>query len=255
MVKHLQSVFCEYDKHIHLLNSLEYGCLAMEDEEVYYMCDAVRRKRYGNINFYDQTCAIAGYIDKCGEYNGEVYYTQEEHDIVSRWMEKFSGKWTVMVNISGTGPHKRFVNAQSVCDEILRRYPDAHIITTGDELCKDKDLKLDRMTSTVGKMPFRQSLLIAKHVGLVIGCESGLMVGASMWGTPAVQLLTAANKHNHVKYAKNDYSIQSPAYCSPCHKGPYRYIGCPHKNGSPLCVYFPDETILQKVGEAYAARA
>ena len=63
--------------------------------------------------------------------------------------------------------------------------------------------------------------------------------------------MTAASLDNHTKYAKNDYSLQSPAYCSPCCKGPYQYIGCPSKDGYPLCVYFDIEKIMEKVDEIH----
>jgi ADP-heptose:LPS heptosyltransferase len=103
-------------------------------------------------------------------------------------------------------------------------------------------------------MPFRQALLITKYVNCVIGCESGLMIGASMWYTPTIMLMTAASIESHCKYNPNDYSIQSPAYCSPCYKGPYQYRGCPHKNGNPLCVYFNVVDIINKIKQIYERR-
>ena len=72
-----------------------------------------------------------------------------------------------------------------------------------------------------------------------------------MWNTPTIQLMTAASLINHPKYAKNDYSLQSPAYCSPCCKGPYQYIGCPSKDGYPLCVYFDVDKIMEQVDKIH----
>lgn len=242
----------EYDHVINLLNTLEYGCLAMEDENVYYMNTQVRRNRYGKKNFYDVTTSYSGFPNLCEKYRkGEVYYTEKEEKIVSKWMKKFENKFTVLINLSGTGPHKRFVQAHEVIKNILSKKGDAEIILTGGPDCKQFEVEGDRITSIVGKFPFRQALLIAKHVNCVIGCESGLMVGSTMWETPTIQLMTAASIDNHGKYNPNDYSIQSPCYCSPCHKGPYDYRGCPHKNGNPLCVYFDINEILKKVEVIY----
>jgi hypothetical protein len=74
-----------------------------------------------------------------------------------------------------------------------------------------------------------------------------------MWDVPTIQLLTATSKLAHCKHSKNDYSLQSPARCSPCYKGPYMYYGCPTKDLLPLCVYFETDKILTQV-EAIHAR-
>lgn len=251
MEKHWQASSEGYDKYINLYKSLEYGVLAMEDTNEYYMSSAVRRNRYGSINYYDVATVESGYPELCGKYNGEVYYSDEEHEIVNNWMKKFENKFVVMVNLSGTSAHKEFVQHKEVEEYILNKYPEAHIILTGGKEHSKESYTSERVTSIVGKFPFRQALLIAKHVNLLISCESGIAVGSSMWGTPTIQLMTAASLVSHCKYSANDYSIQSPAPCSPCFKGPYKYIGCPSKNGKPLCVYFDVNKITEKVDAAY----
>lgn len=250
--KHWQILSSGYDRFVNLYGTLERGLLAMEDENIYYMGDRARRNRYSKVNFYDQTTAAAGYPELAGIYLGEVFYPQHEIDFVKNWMKKFEGKFIVLINLCGTGPHKEFVAAREVAKRICEKYHDVQIITTGDEKCKDLDIA--GAYSVVAKMPFVQALLTARFVDLVIGCESGLMVGASMWGTPAIQLLTAASLENHVKYARNDFSLQSPTRCSPCHRGPYKYIGCPSRYGKPLCVFFDVEKILEQVDKVYASR-
>jgi len=254
MEKHWQVLSQGYDKFVNLYKSLEYGCLAMEDENVYYQSDTVRRNRYGNINFYDKTCLDAGYPELCGRYLGEVFYPQFEIDLVEHWMKEFKDKFTVMINLCGTGGHKEFHQAQEFVDRVRKEYKDVVFITTGGKEYEEYDLKGDDIVSIVGKKPFVQALLIAKYVDCLISCESGIAVGANMWGTPTIQLMTAANLMNHQKYAINDFSIQSPAYCSPCHKGCYSYIGCPSKEGRPLCVYFDMEIIMEKFKEVYALK-
>ena len=256
MNKHYQVMGQEYDKFINLIYSIEGSCLAMEDDEVYYMSDAVRRKRFGDINFYDISCVTAGFPELVGKYKGEVYYTDDENKWAIDWSSKYKDKFVIMVNVGGTGPHKRFIQAPEFIEWVLKNYDDAIVIQTGDATHKHLEIAgNDRIESIIGKKPFRQALLMAKYANCVIGCESGLMVGADMWGTPTIQLLTAANHVNHCKYASADRYIQSPAYCSPCHKGPYQYIGCPHKDGNPLCVYFNMDDIKRKFEEIYVSRS
>lgn len=255
MQKHYQVLAQGYDKFINLNGSIEGSCIAMEDDEVYYMSDVIRRHRYGGLNFYDTTCAWAGYLDEVGKYKGEVFYEIYEEKAVKAWIERFEEKFLLMVNMSGTGPHKRFVQAPDFIEWVLKTYEDVIVIQTGDFSCKNLEIVHPKIKSIIGSYPFRQALLIAKYVDCVIGCESGLMVGADMWGTPAIQLLTAANHINHCKYAPTDKWIQSPVACSPCHKGPYDYIGCPHREGNPACVYFNLEDIKKNFEEIYVARS
>ena len=243
-----------YDKVINLVNSLESGLLAMEYENVYYMSSAVRRARYENINYYDQTTFVAGFPDLAGKYHGEVFYTPREHELVEKWMAEYAGRFSILINLSGTGPHKRFVQAQEFAELCLSTFEDAHIITTGSPECPELDLPAARCTHIGKRKPFREALLIAKHCSAVVGCESGLLVGAAMWKVPTVMLMTAASIESHCKYNPNDFSLQSPAACSPCHKGPYEYRGCPHRAGNPLCVYFDINKVLNQVGAIYDQR-
>lgn len=251
--KHWDASSEGYDKFINLYKTLEYGVLAMENTNEYYMSSAVRQARYSDLNYYDVGTIEAGYPELCGKYNGEIYYTEEEHTIVKNWinLDKFKDKFIVMLNLSGTSAHKEFVQYKEVADYILEKYSPAHIILTGGKEWSKSSYTNENVTSIVGKFPFRQALLIAKYVNLMITCESGIGVGSAMWGTPTIQMMTAANIVAHAKYAKNDYSIQSPARCSPCHKGPYMYTGCPTKDGKPLCVFFNLSQITEKIDAAY----
>jgi ADP-heptose:LPS heptosyltransferase len=251
--KHLKIMSLEYDNIFFLGGTIESAILKMEEQPEYYMHQKYRDS-FSKINYYDQTLLSAGFPEEQGKWQGEVYFTDEEHKAVEEYIDKYKDKFTVLINVAGTSAHKQFVQAEEVARKILDKHKDALIITTGSREHESKNLKwLDdkRVRTITGHQPFRQALLLAKHVNCVIGMESGLMVGANMWGTPTIQLMTAASLDNHPKYAKNDYSLQSPAYCSPCCKGPYQYIGCPVKDGHPLCVYFDTKKILKQVDKIY----
>lgn len=238
-----------YDKFINLLASLEHGCIAMETDKIYDESDEERRRILGNINFYDQICAWAGYQELCGQYMPELYFTNNEELLTLRYLEQFKGKFTVLVNLAGTSKHKKFIQAEEVCRKIVEKYDNAQIILTGDN--EDLVFDGDRITSIVGRKPFMQAVLIAKYVNCVICMESGLGMGANVWGTPCIFLLTASSPLNVTKYAVNDLCIQSPAKCSPCHKGPYEYRGCNMIDGNPCCIYFNVDEIMDKVEKAY----
>lgn len=238
-----------YDRTINLFNSLEHGCIAMEDQSLFYMDDKTRRT-YGGGSFYDNTAKFAGLHGWIGKARGEVYFTDKENEQARLKIEEKSDKFKVVLNINGTGPHKLFKYANDVAEQILSEFPDAFIYTTGDT--PSADIKhTDRSATWIGKIPFREALARIKHVDCIIGCESGLMCGASMWGTPAIQIMTSSSIENHCKYAENDYSIQSTASCSPCHKGLYQYRGCHYKDDYPVCVDVAASDIMERVRTIY----
>lgn len=243
-----------YDKFINLFGSLEYGCITMEDDSFYAKSDEERRSEFGKINFYDQTTAWAGYPELCGKYKPEIYFAPDEVVITEKWLEQFDGKFIVMIGVSGSSRHKEFVQAKEVSARILSKYPDAVVILTGGKNEEKYSFDGDRIVSIIGKKPFMQAALITKYVDAVICMETGLGVAANVWGTPTIFLLTSSNPINVCRYADNSLAIQSPAKCSPCHRGPYKYELCEKKDGRPVCVYFDVNEIMEKVAVAYAAR-
>jgi hypothetical protein len=157
-----------------------------------------------------------------------------------------------MINLNGTTLNKRMVIAPELIKRILKKYPEADIILTGDKNSDGLDIPSSpRIKSIIGVMPFRQALLMAKYSKLVITMESGFGVGANMWGVPTIQMMTCASLVNHPDDCPNDYSLQSPAPCSPCCKAQYKFIGCPVKDGYPLCVFFDVDLVMKQVEKAY----
>lgn len=245
----------QYDKFINFYHSLEYGCIAMEDQAIYYQGDDVRRK-FGSGNYYDISTAWAGFSPNKFPYRGEVYYTDEEINHVEKYISQYKDRFIVMLNMAGSGPHKTLRQADEIVKRLVSQYDDILIITTGDKSAPKiiREIGANKMIDIAGVAPFREALLITKYVDCVIGCESGLMVGSNMWETPTVQLMTAASLENHPNGCKNDFSLQSPAKCSPCHKGPYKYIGCPLKDKSPICVWFDIDKVIEQVSKCYALK-
>jgi ADP-heptose:LPS heptosyltransferase len=245
-----------YDRVVDLTGSLEMNCLMMENQMEYYQGIDIRKK-LGEKNYYDISTEWAGYPELCGKYRGEIFYTDEEvkmveHDLLREG--RFKDNFKVLVNLGGSGPHKMFMQGREVAKRILEQFPEAVIFTTGTSEIEElnfTDLDENRVKTLVGKKPFRQALLMAKYMDLVIGCESGIMCGSSMWDVPTIQLLTATSKYCHTKYSTKDLSLQSQVKCSPCYRGPYKYYGCPKIKGSPACVYFDVDLIIAQVRKAY----
>jgi ADP-heptose:LPS heptosyltransferase len=244
----------EYDKVIELTHSIELAVLAFENQNKYYL-DQEEREKGAWQNYYDVTTIQAGYPELCGKYKGELFFKEAETKMVEYDLlrpGRFKDKFKVMFNLAGSCPHKILVIAKDLGKMVLDKYPEAHIFTTGDGRAKEIDLAYDpRVHSVVAKKPFRQVLHMAKYMDCVVGHESGIMCGASCIDVPSIHLMTAAAIVNHCKYAKNDYSLQSPAKCSPCFKGPYDYYGCPKRDNLPICINFNVKTVFKQIEKIY----
>jgi ADP-heptose:LPS heptosyltransferase/SAM-dependent methyltransferase len=240
-----------FDKVVNLYRTLEYGMIAMEDMPEWNWNKEERHKKF-NKNFYDHQLAVAGYSHITGRV-GEIFYPEHEHNFIKNYLKQFEDNFVVLYNFSGTGLHKVYPFPQTLLTEFLTTHPKAVVITTGDKDCQKLEFYHPRVINKAGRIPFRQALLLAKYVDCAVGCETGLMCGVGMWGTSKVHLLTAASKENLTKYDKNDYSLESPAECAPCHKGPYGYKGCPkdEKLGLPICVFHKKELILEQMEKIY----
>lgn len=254
MVKNLQHARETHDMVFDFSNTIELEYCCNENDQRYYRGNTWRRENLGKKSYYDVMTDAAGLPDAYYGNRGELYFTDEEHALAKEWIDKKHEKYShiILVNMSGSTLHKKFIQAESVCRKILDRYQDALIILTGDEYCKDQVFTHERVISYVGSKTngFRSVALKCKYVDLNISLESGLVLVAHSWDAPTLQLLTAASWDNHVKYAKNAYWLQSPVACSPCHKNPREYFGCPTREKHPECIWFNGDDILGKVDEA-----
>lgn len=257
MTKHLQYAYETYDLVFDFSNTIELTYCTNENDQRYYRSDRWRREKLGTKSYYDVMTDAAGLPESYYGTRGKLYYTDEEHRLAQGWINDKHGRYdqVIMVNMSGSTLHKKFIQAESVCRKILERYPKCLIILTGDEYCKDQVFKHERVISYVGSKEngFRSVALKCKYVDLNISLESGLACVAHSWDAPTLQLLTAASWDNHVKYAKNAYWLQSPIPCSPCHKNPRDYFGCPVRENHPECIWFDEDKIMEKVSEALNA--
>lgn len=246
----------EYDLFFNLMGTIEIEYCCNDTHQKYYRNNEYRRTRCGNMTFYDVMTEACRLPESYYGTRGELYYTDDEHQRAKNSVEKikqsFDADWIILVCLSGSSMHKKFLDAEIICNMILEKHPKACIVLTGskDELCNE--FVHPRVKSKIAKWNLRTVALMVKYFDFYIGPETGLTCAAHMWNIPALQLLTAANWTNHIKGAKNAYWIQSSAPCSPCHKNAQRYYGCSIKNNLPLCVScFDREEIMAKVEEAY----
>ena len=255
MTKKLEHARETYDLIFDFSNTIEKAYCVNENDQKYYRSEKWRREHLGKISYYDVMTKAAGLPEFYYGTRGRLYYKQEEYEQAQQWINDKHKiyDFVVMINLSGSTLHKKFVQAESVSLKILSRYPKSLIIITGDENCREQVFKHERVISYVGSKSngFRSVALKCKYVDLNISLESGLILVAHSWDAHALQLLTAASWDNHIKYAKNAYWLQAPVLCSPCHKNPREYFGCPIQANMPSCVYFNEDEIMKIIEDVY----
>ena len=254
MFKNLEWARETYDLVFDFSNTIEKAYCLNENDWRYYTSDSWRREHYGKKSYYDVMTDAAGLPDSYYGIRGQLYYTEDEHALAKQWADSKRLKYShiILVNLSGSTLHKKFIQAESICRKILDRYPNCLVILTGDEHCKSQVFEHERVISYVGSKNngFRSVGLKCKYVDLNLSLESGLILVAHSWDAPALHLLTAASPENHCKYSKNSYWIQANLACSPCHRNPREYFGCPVVGKHPACIWFNEDEIMKKVEEA-----
>jgi len=254
MSKNLEWARQTYDMVFDFANTIEKAYCVNENDWRFYTSDRWRRENLGQKSYYDVMTDAAGLPDSYYGTRAQLYYFQDEHRDAQAWIDKKHEQYdkVILVNLSGSTLHKKFIQAESICHKVLDKYKNALIILTGDEYCKSQVFEHERVISYVGSKVngFRSVALKAKYVDLNISLESGMALVAHSWDAPTLQLLTAASPDNHCKYAKNAFWIQASTPCSPCHKNPREYFGCPIKENHPECVFFNEDEIMEKIEEA-----
>lgn len=253
MMKNLEWARETHDMVFDFSNTIELKYCTNENDWRYYTSEKWRRDNLGK-NYYDVMTDAAGLPQSYYGNRGKLYFTDNEHKLAQGWIDEKHKSYdkVILINLSGSTLHKKFIQAENICRRILDKYTNSLIILTGDEYCKDQVFKHDRVISYVGSKVngFRSVALKCKYVDLTISLESGIACVAHSWDAPCLQLLTAASWENHIKYASNSYWLQASTACSPCHRNPREYFGCPVKDKHPACIYFNEDEIMEKVGEA-----
>ncbi len=257
--RHLFNLAPHYDKVVSFQASLEDALIEDERGPRYFWPLKWRREKNTLICYYDQSMEWAGLTHSKHKGGvGEVWFSAEEHETVMANLRKKEDTFLIMYAWRGTMQQKAtYHGIGEVFTEWFKRYPDTTVFTTGDEGCQSMELappfQDKRFVHLSGRVPFRQSLSICKYMDMVITPETGLGIGAGVFGTSKIMLLTAASILNIAGNDENDYSLQSDVHCSPCTRAIYNTNNCFMEGGHPICVYFPPEVVLERMEEIVKA--
>jgi ADP-heptose:LPS heptosyltransferase len=171
-----------------------------------------------NVNYQDRTMEIAAYPDAKGQLP-ELHFTEMEESLAQLIREAHKGKFLILWSLSGSSLHKCYPWTHIVAARVHQSYPDAVIVTVGDEMCKMLESWSHPNTlNKSGVWTIRQSMLMTKYSDLVIGPETGVLNAASCYPTPKIVLLSHSSPENLTKYWQNCVSLSAPVHCQPCHR-------------------------------------
>ena len=223
----------EYDRYINLSESLEGTLLKVEGRQDFFTTQVWRHSQVGDINYYDRTLALGGYLHIKGK-NGQLFFSKEEEKNalkVRRMWDSFDGgpKWVGMWAVKGSSPHKLYPILRQTIEDWVQQSPDRLFLLTGGPADKDWVFDHPQVISLVGEMGVREVFSLIPKVQCVVGPETSLTNAAGCFPeVDKVVLLSHSSPENLTKYWTNCTSIQpSGAPCYPCHQLHYSSNSCP----------------------------
>jgi ADP-heptose:LPS heptosyltransferase len=220
--KHWKKISQGYDKFINLSESVERKFLFVSWDKEYNLPVKERRLMAGGINYYQYALGLGGYTD-VDSPRPELFPSQTEREWCLDFRLRHANDFLIMWNLSGSSPHKAWMQADQCAQMLYDNFADIQTITTGGEFCRLLEFDHPRNLKRCGEDGWhvRVSMLMTKYVDLVISPESAILNAAGCYDTPKIGLLTHSNKKNLTDTFLNDHSIQADIECSPCHRMVY----------------------------------
>ena len=218
----------KHDLFINFSESIECN-VALHPRCPVYIYPKQERYAKGNRNYYDASNVWSG-VEGC-ETLPSLQFTQDEEKQVRGLIKE--EKYNIVWCLSGSGKNKAYPWTDYVMGETIKKYPDVHFITIGDNRCQILEDIVDEfpkenVTQMAGKISIRHSLLLTKVADLVISPDTGVLHASGCYDTPKIGLLGHTTIENITKYFSNDFSIESQCECAPCFRLIYDYkVQCP----------------------------
>lgn len=246
----------KYDRFINLSESVEGSLLAMPDrtEAMWWTTEA--RHAHMNQNYLEFTHKIAGL-----PYEGtkmRFVATPAEAKWAKEQAKNSGGAPLIMWVLAGSSVHKVWPYVDAVMAQILAVFPQARVVTVGDDRCKQMIEpaweKEPRVIKKSGVWSIRDTMAFAKECNLVIGPETGVLSSVAMDPMPKIVMLSHSSVENLTRDWVNTHSLfsqQTPCY--PCHKMIYNWDQCNRHEatGTAHCMaHIPAEGMWKTILEA-----
>jgi len=185
----------------------------------------------------------------------ELYLTETEEVLCNIFKNKHKDYFNIMWQIMGSSWNKLYPYASDVIDNVLDEFCDIQVFITGGTNASLLNWCRPRLHNRINQWDIRQAMIMTKYMDCVVSPETGVLNAAGAFNTPKIGLLTHSSKENLTKYFVNDYSIESSAPCSPCHRLIHDLSDCELDSefGLPICMskYMDQEKIKDNIRSIY----
>jgi ADP-heptose:LPS heptosyltransferase len=256
-----------WDYSVNLWRTLEVECIPEEWQPEYFWPRERRRDHFGK-NVFTENPFLRGGLPIPEPYSmGTHYFPHEIGYWMPHWKKENKDNFIVAFAVAGSTCQKVPVGFKDLAKRIIDRYPETKIYLLGSGSgwmnIKAADLQFSfgekNVAQLVDQTPYHRALALVKMADYVIGPETSLLVSAGMFGTPKTMICTSCSVAQATAHNANDFSIQSDAPCSPCHRAIYHDKFCVTKETTlgilPACnTMYDAEKILAGVDFAYSIR-
>ena len=235
--EYFESLRDKYGKVVNLCETMECSLL-VEKEKNPELWNMGKEERHAicDVNYSDYAVKCAG-LNSTGN-RPELYLTEYERALVNVFKSRHAMTFNLMFQLNGSSWHKMYPFSSDVIECLLSMYEDIKIFVTGGDNVSFIDFHHPRLMNRLKVWNPRQAMILTSVMDCVISPETGILNAAGAFSVPKIGLLTHSSKENLTKYFENDYSIQSSAMCSPCHKMIHDLSDCPvdKEFGLPICM-------------------
>ncbi len=226
-----------YDKFINLSESVEGSLLALPDRiENRWPLEA--RHQMMNVNYLQFTHQIAGVPFVKPEMR--FVASADEKAWAQKEYRKLAAAPLVMWVIRGSSLHKvwnggvdeanQMTGMDGVLGRILQQWPNAKVVTVGDQWCKDKIEPVwaaeKRIVRRSAVWSIRETMAMAQMCDMVIGPETGVMSAMAMEPMRKIVFLSHSTVKNLTEGWVNTDSLEAQTGCRGCHKLIYNWSDC-----------------------------
>lgn len=227
----------KFDKFINLSESVEGTLLTLPGRPNHSWPMNLRRKML-NMNYMELTHGLA---DVPMPPKPKFYSTDEEKAWAKKERQKIGGDMLIMFSLAGSSVHKVWPHQDHLFARIFLTYPNARIVTVGDDLSQMLEQGWEnepRVIRKSGKYSIRESMSMLAECDMVIGPETGMLNAAGHMPMPKILFLSHSSHENLAKYWANTTCIEPRnTPCWPCHKMHYGFEHCNREEstGTALC--------------------
>lgn len=227
----------KFDKWINLSETVEGALLALPGRSNHSWPINLRRKLM-DVNYFEFTHDFA---EVPLPPKPKFYATQEEQSWARKERARIGGDLLIMYSLAGSSVHKVWPWQDQLFARILIKYPQARIVTVGDEMSQMLEAgweKEPRVVCMSGKYSIRQSMALLAECDMVIGPETGMLNAAGHMSMPKILFLSHSSANNLSKYWLNTYSLEPVnTPCFSCHLMHYSFEHCnrDETSGVALC--------------------